>query len=345
MKIFYKILFIFIILVILGAGFILTIQYNINRPASAEDKKVVFEIEKGEKIDSIAQNLKTKSLIRSELSFKIYLAYSGKSKDIQYGDFVLAQNLTTKEIVNKITDSNLSQNKITIIEGWRLWQIAQYLEQKGIVKENDFVNQAKVANYIDQFSFLTGLPQNASLEGFLFPDTYLVSKDTNSDKIIIDMLKNFDQKFDDSMQAKITEQNKTILQVIALASIVEREVPNKDDRAQVAGLYWNRLAQGMKLEADPTVQYAKDNQSPPQKYDDFWPKVTAQDYQNINSQYNTYQIAGLPPGPICNPGLDAIKTTIYYNQNDYLYFFNTKDGKTIYSKTNEEHEENLKKYL
>ena len=197
---------------------------------------------------------------------------------------------------------------------------------------------AKAKNYKNEFSFLADLAASDSLEGFLFPDTYEFEVESSASEIIEAMLKNFETKVWQELAADFKKQDKTLKDIITLASIIEREVSQEDAKKVVAGIYQNRLSQGMKLEADPTVQYAKDTESSPENYKDFWGKISVSDYKSVVSPYNTYLHAGFPPGAICNPGLDSIKAVLYPEKTDYLYFF-TPDGEIHYSRTGEEHEE------
>jgi len=227
----------------------------------------------------------------------------------------------------------------------RIEEIALYLESQGYVKSADFISEAKkIEKYQAKYSFLKGLSKKDTLEGFLFPDTYKIKTEASASEIIDKMLENFNNKVYQVVQPDLNQKNMNLKDVVILASIIEREVKNPQERAVVAGIYYNRLKLKMKLEADPTVQYAKDTESPPSSFKDFWQKISAKDYRTVISPYNTYLNTGLPPTPICNPGLISIKAALNPTTTDYLYFFTT-DGQVYYSKTAAEHEQKKAEYL
>lgn len=213
-----------------------------------------------------------------------------------------------------------SEVSVTVPEGLTKIEIADILEKKGVTSKSAFLGVR-------------------APEGTLFPDTYKFSLNSSADAAV--------QKMEDNFQRRMDGQDVPKDRLI-LASIIERETPNIGERPIIAGIYLNRLSKSMKLEADPTVQYAKYTdlgQAPVvdgQK--DYWAKIKASDYQSIKSSYNTYISEGLPPGPICNPGLSAIHAALNPDKTDYLYFFHA-GGNTYFSKTVEEHDANKAKYL
>lgn len=223
------------------------------------------------------------------------------------------------------------QIKVTIPEGWRREQIAALLQKDAVTMAADFLDATK------------------NDEGHLFPDTYFFYAATPANTVRDKMLAVYKQRVAN------TDTNTLII-----ASIVEREAGNASDRPKIAGVYWNRYRLGMALDADPTVQYAKDtnnlNQAlkgvtKPTDYATtlrnfkFWSMITLADYNNVQSSYNTYLQAGMPPGPICNPGVASIEAAQNPTQHSYLYFFTTSDGAAVYSKTLDEHTKNKAKYL
>ncbi|KKQ90681.1 MAG: hypothetical protein UT15_C0007G0013 [Berkelbacteria bacterium GW2011_GWA1_39_10] len=218
-----------------------------------------------------------------------------KNDLIQVGVYKLSSSQNIKEILAILASGKASEYLVTIPEGWRVTQIDEYLAEKKVIQAGELL---KIAS---------------SFEGYLFPDTYRFLPNSKPEDIKKEMM---------------DKDN------IILASIVEREAKFDDDRAKIAGVYLNRLDKGMKLEADPTIQYAKGS----------WNPIKVSDYRNTNSLYNTYQYLGLPPGPICNPGLKSIEAVMYPQKGDWLYFFNKEDGHAVFSATLQEHEDNLKKY-
>lgn len=292
-------------------GTILGVSYFVSSNLRAHhdiSNKVIFEVKDGQGTREIAQNLKDKGLISSKFAFITFSYYSGGFRKMQPGSYLISPSMTIAQIANKIASGDVSEYKVTIPEGYSSWQIAALMEQKKIVPALEIEKLA------------------AENEGYLFPDTYRFSLDITALQIIEKMKENFNKK-----TAGLGVDNKTLI----LASIVERESKKDEDRPMVAEVYLNRLAKGMKLEADPTINYAKKT----------WDQISVSDYTKIDSPYNTYLYTGLPPTPICDPGLKSIEAVLHPAQHDYLYFFHLKDGTTVFSKTQEEHEQNKKIYL
>lgn len=313
-KLFLTVFFIIFILAIAGSLF----YFNkiINTPASKNSQKKYFEVKKDQSSVTIANNLEAKSLIKSGLIFTIYSKI--KDKPLQTGIYELPQNLTIIEVFEIIANGRTQIIKFTIPEGYRTEQIGQLLEDKNVGDYSDFVEKAK------------------QYEGQLFPDTYYISPEYSSDKIISLMLENYKNR---------TEEITVSPDDLIIASIVEREAVLDSERPIIAGVYKNRVALKMKLEADPTVQYGKDNNEISGKDNDFklnfsfWGKITKNDYTKVQSPYNTYLISGLPPKPICNPGIKSIEATINYSSHNFIYFIQD-NGQIYLSETWEGHEEN-----
>ncbi len=249
-----------------------------------------------------------------------------------------------------------AENSIQIIEGWSSLDIGQYLENQGLYKSEKFLdvagfprvnyrlekNKPQPYDFSTEFSFLSDKPKYYGLEGYLFPDTYRIYASSTVTEVIEKMLSNFDKKLTPQMRADIKAQGKTIYEVITLASIVEKEAPidyqTSDDRDAriIAGIFLNRLRIGQGLQSDATLSYI---------YGDNKPTHSGAELEN-DSLYNTYKYRGLPPGPICNPGIVAIKAAIYPIKTDYNYFLTPKGKEAVvYARTYEEHLQNKYKYL
>jgi len=268
-------------------------------------KSGLISIRQGEGKREIGESLKNEGVITSPIFFYTYVYL--RHDVLQGGVYKIDSSMTIPQIVALMREGKVQEYLVTIPEGWRLTQIDDYLAEMKIIKKGDLIKIASAD------------------EGYLFPDTYRLPLEVTAEEIRQTMIENFNKK---------TGQYSINSQVIILASIVEREAKFDADRPKIAGVYLNRLEKGMNLEADPTVQYAKGS----------WDPITAADYKKVNSPYNTYLYAGLPPGPICNPGLKSIEAVLYPQKDGYLYFFHKKDGHAVYSKTQEEHEANLKKF-
>ena len=253
------------------------------------------------------------------------------------GQYLLAQNLNIKEIAQILSRGAGVTKEITLtfIEGWNNKDIAKYLAEKGIAQPNDFYEVVqKKADWWDDYDFLLSKPRNLDLEGYLFPDTYRIFRDASIKDVVQRTLNNFDQKLTPELRNEIERQGKTIHDIITLASILEKEVSTDQDRQMVADIFYKRIEAGIALQADSTVNYATGKSVS---------RATAEDLK-IDSPYNTYKYKGLPPGPISNPGISAIRAAIYPSRNSYWYFLTTPEGKVIYSKTFEEHKAAKAKY-
>jgi len=232
------------------------------------------------------------------------------------------------------------EKTIKILEGWTNQEIGQYLEQAGLGTSEEFSQTARRAP--KEFSFLQDKPPTADLEGYLFPDTYRVYATSTLNEVLVKLLDNFDQKLSPALRLEIKAQGKTIYEIITMASIIEKEAPfdyqTNDDRAArlISGIFWGRLKIGQALQSDATLSYIFNDKNPQHRGSEL----------EVDSPYNTYKYRGLPPGPICNPSLWAIKAAIYPLASNYNYFLTTLDGsQVIYAKTYDEHRQNKYKYL
>ena len=331
------------ILIIIAVIFVAGLFYwnSLNSPADRSAKSRIFLVNKGETANQIADNLQKDNFIKSAFYFK-YIIWRGKAS-IKAGEYFISPKLSAREIMKILTSGDfLDQEKsIRIIEGWTLKDIGNYLEKNNIFSANDFIRLAgaRLDNWKLDFArpdFLNDAPGQANLEGYLFPDTYRIGKDASAQDIINKMLVNFNKKLTAEMKEEIKRQKKTIYEIVTMASIIEKEVRTSDDMKIVSGIFWNRNKYGMPLQSDAGLSYILGD------------KIGAHTLADlkINSLYNTYKYRGLPPGPISNPGLNSIQAAIYPAYTEYVYFLSDPaTGKTIYSKTLDQHNANKAKYL
>ena len=290
----------------------------------------IFVIHKGEGLSLIAQRLKDAGLIRDSSAFKILILVKGLSGQIQAGAFRVNPSWKVEEIAYLLTHGSLDI-WLTFPEGWRREEFGR-----------------RLAANLEGFSYPQFLEQTDELEGYLFPDTYLISKDASPSSVIKIFTNNFERKYSLELQSAAKERDLSQSQVIILASIVEREAKAEKDRPIVAGILLKRWQENWPLQADATVQYAVANSqlpAPNSQLENWWPKKLSKTDLQIDSPYNTYKYRGLPPGPICNPGLASIKAIIYPQETDYWFYLSDTKGGMHYAKTDEEHEENIEKYL
>lgn len=305
--------------------------YFLNTPANKVGTEITFVVTKGDGVRAISVNLEKNKLVSQDFTFMVYLKLSGLATSIQAGEYKLSGNMTPRTLADVLTKGKVASRKITIPEGWTIDDIGTYLEKQNIVTKASF-DLAAGQKY--NYEFLADKPANVDLEGFLFPDTYQISQTATADSIVKLMLSNFDGKLDGSTRATIKSSGMNTFEVVTLASVVEREVAKPEDRKVVAGIFLNRLETGMALESDATIQYILKSDKRRFSYEQ----------TRVESPYNTYIHPGLPVGPIGNPGIDSIKAVLYPEKTSYLYFFSADDI-TYYSKTLDEHEANIAKYL
>ena len=328
-----------IIIVIIAAGSFLYWR-NLNSPVDMNGKEQIFIVNKGEAIKQVAKNLRINNLIRSEFYFKYAI---GSDNNIKAGEYLISPKFNTGEIIKILTVGEaLSQEKsIRIIEGWSNKDIGAYFEKNSIISAKDFMALANAPLGQWKFSFakpdfLNDAPKKVGLEGYLFPDTYRIFNDTTGEGVISKMLDNFGKKLTPATREEIKRQTKTIYEIITMASVIEKEVRSTDDMKIVSGIFWNRIKNGQALQSCATLAYVLGVNKPQYSVED----------TKVDSLYNTYKYRGLPPGPIANPGLNAINAAVYPETTSYNYFLSDPaTGQTIFSKTLDEHNANKYKYL
>ena len=328
-----KVIFLFVLLtVVLLFFFYYQIYFSGNSFCREE---IIFSVSRGDDFREIGKKLEETGLIKNSFLFEFYALLSGKFRNFQAGSYYFCSNESVVDIADTIYLGKTVQKKLTIIEGWNLEDIADYLEGLEIVDKDDFLKKTKSFEFDNSFSFLEDRPENASLEGYLFPDTYFLPYDVDKNSIIKILLSNFDNKLGDDLREKIKNQEKSIFEIITIASLIEKEVRTFEDKKLVSGIIRKRLNIGMPLQIDATVSYITGRKTT---------KISITETQ-IDSPYNTYKYRGLPIGPICNPGLESIKAAVFPEETEYLFYLSKPDGETVFSKTLQEHNIAKNKYL
>jgi len=296
-----------------------------------------FEIRDGEGVKEIGERLEEAQLIENDLYFDYYIWKTGSREKLQAGKYELRGLMTIPEIVQVISIGEVVPNeiKVTFPEGTSAKRMEEVLKEKGFEK-NGFLEKVKCSCGVkSDYNFLKDKPAKASLEGYLFPDTYIFFREASAADIINRMLLNFDEKLTRDMRVEIEKREKTIYEIVTMASILEKEVKTPEDMKIVSGIFWKRIDQGRPLQSCATIAYVLGREKKQYSYED----------TRTPSPYNTYINKGLPPGPINNPGMNSILAAVYPKETDYNYFLTDPEtGKTIFSKTLEEHEENKVKY-
>ncbi|OGK19741.1 hypothetical protein A3D80_03265 [Candidatus Roizmanbacteria bacterium RIFCSPHIGHO2_02_FULL_40_13b] len=311
------------IFVIISIGFFLFYKEG-SLPVNKTDKGTrLFVINRGDGLINITNRLDKEGLIRSKTVFYIITRLNGLENKIEAGDFRLSPSMTSEQIAKTLTKGTLDI-WVTVIEGLRREEIADILSETHGIDKLEFMDKA--------------------VEGYLFPDTYLIPKDASVDMILSIFKNNFDSKYNGNIESLAQKKQLNRMQVITLASLVEKEARSFENRTIVASIMLKRYKNGWPLDLDATVQYALGYQSDSKTW---WKKNLTREDIKINSLYNTYKNAGLPPGPICNPGLDSIKAVLAADEKTpYWFYISSRDGSVMhYAQTQEEHDENIRKYL
>jgi UPF0755 protein len=337
-----------------GVYFAWTTITDIFQPVNTDQgKSVIIVVQNGDTAHTIADELQAKGLIRNALAFRIWARIKGLDIHLQAGAYNLKTDLTIDAIISQLL-AQPDYFVVSIPEGLRIEQIAQRLGAAGIPKFNtqEFLkytkNPAQFPNAA-KYPILKSIPSGSGMEGLLFPDTYLIPVNATTGDVVNMMLTEFSDKVQQNhLDRQAKQNNLSVYQMVILASIVEREVRFNQDRPLVASVFWNRIYKPNnetigRLQDDPTVEYARDSQPGTTIY---W-KPLRDVGGNIapNSPWNTYTHAGLPPTPICSPGLASLKAAAAPTKTDYYYFLSKKDGTIVYAKTKTEFEMDVKKYL
>ena len=297
-----------------------------------------FTVEPGWGSTEIADALRSRGLIRNATLFKLHVWRQGVSTFLQSGEYFFSPSMSIAQIAAALStgEGTTKERSIRIIEGWNIQEIAAYLEAEDVISAQDFINVVQhKAPWWDGYAVLSSRSVDVDLEGYLFPDTYRIFRDATTEDIVRKMLDTMERKFTPEMRAAIAGQGSSIHEILTLASIIEKEVRGAEDRGKVADIFYRRIAAGIPLQADSTVNYVTGKDTP---------SVSAQDLQ-IDSPYNTYKYRGLPPGPIASSALSAIQAAITPIANPYWFFLTTPDGVVIYSRTHDEHVAAKAKYL
>lgn len=306
-----------------------------------------FIIEKGEGLKDIGQKLKAQGLIKNSKLFEFYAFLSQAKNKFWPGEYNLNLDMNLKDLIKSLTSTPLALEKtVTIIEGWTNKEVGAFLQEQNLVTQEDFLTAlneiSQDKEFLGKYGFLSEVKgksftkdSHAELQGYLFPDTYRFYKQTTAHAIIKKMLENFDEKLSIQLREKAKQSGRTIFEIITMASLIEKEAALDQNRRLIADIFWKRLGVGWALESCATINYILGDSKARLSFED----------TRTPSPYNTYLNPGLPPGPINNPGISAIKAAVEPLESDYCCFLSTDEGKVIFSQTIEEHNRNKLEYL
>ena len=307
------------------------VDSQISRPYRGHrPEKVFVDIPHGTSRWGVADILRHNDVIRSRLAFALFCDWHFRKK-LQAGEYYFDHPVNSREVFWKVSRGQIYVHTVTVPEGWTMFDIAAELDRQGVCNREDFLTAAHDTSLISDLA-----PSAISLEGFLFPSTYEFTRRATCEQAVKRMVQNFRAVWETIRPPAAAPQGVVpdALQQVTLASLVERETPQADERPLVAGVFYNRLRLGDPLQCDPTVQYAMELAGHPEK------NVHAVDLR-INSPYNTYEHRGLPPGPIANPGEASLRAAVAPATTDYLYFVANDTGGHAFSRTLAEHNRNV----
>jgi len=321
--------YVIVFLVALAVG-VWTLAW-VSSPMGGSNEPVLVSIPRGLTATGVGQRIKEKGLIRSARFFALTARVSGKSAALKPGLYELNRGMSLLQIIRKLEQGEFAAVWITIPEGFTARQIARRLAARGLVSEESFMQAAYEGHAFPEVS----AGADGSLEGFLFPDTYLIPLQADARFVVRRMVAAFQEKigrpYAEQIRAselcRLVPGQTCLRSVVILASLIEREARKPEDRTKISGVIYNRLRRGMKLDIDATVQYARGEHKARLLYSDL----------AVDSPYNTYRHAGLPPGPIANPGKAAIEAALHPADTDALYYVARRDGRHIFSSTLEDH--------
>lgn len=315
---------------------------ELEKPIGTGTDEISFVIEPGQNANQISNNLVETGLLPEADLFRNYLRYKGYDSQLEAGIFEINPSLTIPQLATTLLKAQPQDIELVFLPGWRKEEMAEYLRviQPAKIDADEFQSLVSDQNGLDLsgYDFLSSLPESATLEGFLFPDSYRITVDATAPQLIYMMLENFNQQVTPAMRQAFGIQGLSVYDAVILASIVQREAVVADERPLMVGVFLNRLNAGMPLQADPTVQYALGFQ---EDSGTWWKSPLSAKDLKTDTTYNTYLYPGLPPGPIASPGLAALEAVSSPESSDFLFFVAdcTSDipGLHVFSTTFEEH--------
>jgi len=322
-----------LLLIVIGAAAGWWFYRGVDRPFKGYDAAEQFvDIPPGSRSVAIARSLADAGVVRDVNSFKLALWISGSARRLQAGEYRFDHPMSARQVAEKIARGDVYVRPITFPEGLTIRQMAELYEGKGFGDAKTFIAAASHAELVHDID-----PTAKDLEGYLFPDTYALPRRATADQLVARMVAGFMKALTPDIVDAASARGLSVRRLVTLASIVEKETGNKEERPLVAAVYSNRLQIGMGLQCDPTVIYALERAG---RYDG---NLRREDL-HFDSPYNTYRYAGLPPGPIASPGRASLQAAASPANVSYLYFVSRNDGSHVFATTLEEHNRNVQQY-
>ena len=314
---------------------------TISAAPDAGDGPLVVEVPPGAGSDAIAVQLLTRGVLDETSRFRTLLAYTGVAPQLRAGRYEFEASTPAAEVIRKMRQGETREIVLIVPEGLRVEEVGELVVGLGIATEDEWASAVARPRWEP---LLRARPEGADLMGYLFPANYPLSDDETAVSILQAMIDALDEALSPAVRSQIEASGMTVHEVLTLASVIEREALLYEELPIIASVFLNRLESGIALYADPTVQFAITEGAEERPADGWWKRELTLDDLAYDSPYNTYLVAGLPPGPIANPGLDAILAVLRPAETDYLYFVAKGDGSHAFAETLAEHEANVALY-
>jgi len=295
-------------------------------------EEVFVEIPQGSGVAAIGERLAAAGVVSHPLVFRVAARMSGVERSLQAGEYRFAEPATPAEVIARLAKGDVYTRAVTFREGLTIWDMADLFAAAGLGTAEEFLREARDPSRIQAID-----PDARSLEGYLFPDTYQLPRSAGAKGTVDAMIAGFLRAYDADLRAAATARGLSAREVVTIASLVEKETAAAHERAIVSAVYQNRLKIGMGLQCDPTVIYAL-------RLADRWNGNLTRENLRIDSPYNTYRYAGLPPGPIASPGRASLEAAIRPSSDKYLYFVSRNDGTHVFATTLAEHNRNVQEW-
>jgi UPF0755 protein len=312
-----------------AAGAVLFLYQYAVRPVHTSQISGVVWIKPGQSFPETVSQLQKAGFVQHPQLFRWIARYRGDDRHIRAGEYQLQTSMAPKDILDALVSGKTLLHKVVIPEGSTMNKIGEILENAGLASQENFLQTASESGLVEALGL-----EGSTFEGYLFPETYHFPKGVTAEEIIRKMVSGFRSVFTPAWAERAQAMDLTVYEVVTLASMVEKETGNPEERSLIAGVFLNRLERGMRLESDPTVIYGMS---------DFNGNLTRKDLETP-SPYNTYVIKGLPPGPIANPGRASLEAVLYPSEEPFLYFVSKNDGSHHFSRTFSEHNQMVRKY-
>ncbi len=327
-----KSIFTIAVLLVIAVLFSLLWRFHLyaGQPAGNDDTKKVVLVRPGQSFDATAENLYKMGIVKSPFKFKLLARFKGYDKQIKAGEYLFSPSMPPNTILTHLSKGKVRLHRLTVPEGYNIYQIASLVADSGLGMKKDFLSTAADLSFVHEMKI-----EANTFEGYLFPDTYYFPKGVTPQKIIRTMVKRFRRVFVPEWEKRAASLGLSIHQVVTLASIIEKETGAALERPVISSVFHNRLKKRMRLESDPTVIYGI--------IKDFDGNITRKHLKTW-TPYNTYKIAGLPPGSIASPGIKAIEAALFPAETRFLYFVSKGDSTHKFSATINEHNRAVRKY-